>query len=100
MAKPRYKFGSSLNAVSAGVIEHDSQGGGEPQLSISLRRRFFDRKANQWKTSVCYLTPETLSAAIAVLKTVESELLEIRSNDSQDRQPQDEASDVPAEQAQ
>ena len=72
----------SLGPVSSAVFEHERDGNGTPRLSISLRRRFFDRKAEEWKTSVCYLTPETLSAGIAVLKAIESTLLEVHSNQS------------------
>jgi len=72
---PKHQF--ALGPVSSAVFEHESEGNGPPRLSISLRRRFYDRSADEWKTSVCYLTPETLSAAIAVLSTVQSKLLEI-----------------------
>jgi len=82
MSTTRPSFQATLGPVSSAVFEHESDGNGTPRLSISLRRRFFDRKAEEWKTSVCYLTPETLSAAIAVLKAIENTLLEVQSNEA------------------
>lgn len=82
MATKSPSLQAALGAVSSAVFEHESEGNGPPRLSISLRRRFFDANAEEWKTSVMYLTPETLSAAIAVLRAIEHQLLEVRSNES------------------
>lgn len=82
MSTQHPSFQATLGPVSSAVFEHEPDGNGQPRLSISLRRRFFDRKSEEWKTSVAYLTPETLSAAIAVLKAIESTLLEVKSIES------------------
>ena len=40
----------SLGPVSSAVFEHERDGNGLPRLSISLRRSFFDRATEDWKT--------------------------------------------------
>ena len=82
MSSSRPSVQSVLGSISSTVFEHDSKGNGPPQMSISLRRRFFDRNAEEWKTSSIYLTPETLSGAIACLKAIENTLLEVQPTES------------------
>ena len=80
MSRQPPKAKATLGLVSAALFENQTDGDGGPRLSVSLQRSY--RKDDGWHTNVCYLTADTVSAAIAVLKAIETELLRVQSNDS------------------
>lgn len=68
----------SLGLVSVAVFAHENtgeDGAVTVTRTVNCQRRYFDKKANEWKTST-YLAPAELSAAVALLKAAEDYLIE------------------------
>ncbi len=66
-----------LGVVDAAAWRNADDAGNPRGMSISLSKRFYDAKEEQWKNSRCYLSPHEIAAAIAVLSAIQRQLLEL-----------------------
>lgn len=74
MAAPVFK--RQLGHLSVAVFENERQGDAPPARSISIARRYFERQAEEWKTSSVSLNPADVPAISRLLQSVELWLLE------------------------
>ena len=74
MAAPVFK--RQFGHLSVAVFDNERQGDAPPARSISIARRYFDRQADEWKTSSASLNPADISAIARMLHSVEDWLLE------------------------
>ncbi len=66
-----------LGVVDAAAWRNADDAGNPRGMSISLSKRFYDAKEEQWKNSRCYLAPHEVAAAIAVLSAIQKQLIDL-----------------------
>jgi hypothetical protein len=69
---------------SAAWKNHDDQGNARG-ISVRLTKRYFDQKAAVWVNSRIYLGPQEIGAALAVLSSIQSQLLSMEMQDTEER---------------
>jgi len=66
-----------LGVVDAAAWRNTDDQGKTRGVSVSLSKRYYDAKEQQWKSTRCYLAPQELAAAVAVLTEVQQQLMDL-----------------------
>jgi len=66
-----------LGIIDAAAWRNRDDDGKPRGVSISLTKRYYDAAEKEWKNSRCYLAPQEVSAAMAVLRNLEEQLMSI-----------------------
>lgn len=76
----------SLGLISVAVFAHENSGDDGATVinrSVNCQRRYFDKKANEWKAST-YLSPADVGAAITLLNAAQQYLIDVEQSASSD----------------
>ena len=73
MNRPIFK--RELGPLSVAVFENETDSDHKPMRSISIARSYFDRQADEWKSTSASLNTADVPAMLSLLKSVEHWLL-------------------------
>jgi len=67
---------SDLGHLSVAIWENERDENGGTFRSISVSRRYFDRKKNDWEATSMSLNPSDIPAVIRLLQSIETQLIQ------------------------
>lgn len=79
MSGKRPEWRRSLGLISVAIFAHENSGENGANTvtrSVHCQRRYFDKNANEWKSSG-YLSPADIAPAVSLLKAAEDYLLQL-----------------------
>ncbi|MCA8997698.1 MAG: hypothetical protein KDA80_11950 [Planctomycetaceae bacterium] len=68
---------AQLGPLSVAVFENSRESDAAPVRSVSIAKRYFDRSAEEWKTTSVSLNPADVPAVIELMKSIQSWLISI-----------------------
>ena len=64
-----------LGVVDAAAWRNTDDQGKTRGVSVSLSKRYYDSKEQQWKSTRCYLAPHEIAAAVSILTELQLQLM-------------------------
>lgn len=64
-----------LGVVDAAAWRNTDDQGKSRGVSVSLSKRYYDSKEQQWKSTRCYLAPHEIAAAVSILTELQLQLM-------------------------